>query len=149
MADPITRTYDSKLIAMSFVTHVGAAIISGSGLPDGDFLAITAPESFSGEDGADGTHDRVNLNNNTLDIAITVKKTSTSNTLLSQIHRLDKLLNTGKGTLNIADGNGHMFVYSGQAYITKYADVTLGKGVAAVTWNYKVPNAAYNVGGNL
>lgn len=147
--DPVVRTYDSKAIAMSFNTPIQDVIISGTGLPDGDFLAITAPESFAGEDGADGTHDRVNLNNNTLTVEITLKKSSVTNTLLSAIHQTDKLTNLGKGALNIVDTNGTMFLKSDQAYITKYADVTLGKGIAAVTWTFMAPNAKYNVGNNL
>ncbi len=147
MADPVVRTYDSKGIAMSFNTPVGNVIFTG--LPDGDFLSITAPEGFAGEDGADGTHDRVNLNNNTLDIEITLKKTSPVNFALSAIHLADKQFNTGKGSLNIVDTQGTMFAKSPQAYITKYADVTLGKGVPAVTWTFKAPNALYNVGNNL
>jgi hypothetical protein len=147
--DPIVRTYDSKAIAMSFTTPIQNVIISGSGLPDGDFLAITAPDSFEGEDGADGTHDRVNLNNNTLDIEISVKKTSFVNDLLSAIHAADKATNQGKGTLNIVDTNGTMKVSSFQAYITKYADQTLGKGIPVTTWSFKAPNAVYHLGQNL
>lgn len=147
--DPVVRTYDSKAIAMSFNNPVQDVIISGTGLPDGDFLSITTPDSFVGEDGADGTHDRANLNNNTLTVEITLKKSSLTNTLLSTVHQADKLTNLGKGALNIVDTNGTMFLISSQAYITKFAEVTLGKGISAVTWTFMAPNAKYNVGNNL
>lgn len=148
MADPITRTYDSKGITMSFSTPVLNSILSGRGLPDGDFLAITCPDSFEGVDGADGGHDRVNLNNNTLTVEITLKKTSPVNDELTAIHIADKASNTGKGALNIVDINGTMFLKSFQAYITKFAEVTLGKGIAGVTWTFMAPLAQYNPGSN-
>ena len=149
MADPIVRTYDSKAISMSFTTPAGVAIMSGSGLPDGDFLAISCPDTFEGIDGADGGHDRVNMNNNTLDLEIILKKTNPVNDILTTIHETDKVLNTGKGALNIVDTAGTMFCKSQQAYITKRPDVSLGKSMPTVTWSFKVPNALYNPGSNL
>lgn len=149
MADPVVRTYDSKSIAMSFITPVAPALISGAGLPDGDFLSITCPDSFEGVDGADGGHDRINLNNNTIDIEITLKKTSSINDILSLIHETDRQFNNGKGALNIVDTNGTMFLNSAFAYITKRPDLSLGKAMGTITWTFKAPNANYNPGQNL
>lgn len=148
MADPVVRTYDSKSISMSFSTSIQDVIMSGRGLPDGDFLAITFPDTFEGIDGADGGHDRVNMNNNTADVVITLKKTSPANEELSTIHETDKTSNTGVGSLNIVDLNGTMYLKSQQAYITKRTDVTFGKGIPAVAWNFKAPLAVWNTGYN-
>lgn len=147
--DPVVRTYDSKKIAMSFTAPAGSAIISSRGLPDGDFLAITAPDTFEGVDGADGGHDRVNMNNGTYDVEITLKKTSPVNDELAAIFEADKLNNTGKGVLNIVDGNGTMYLKSQQAYIVKNTDLTLGKSMSTTTWVFKAPMALFNPGYNL
>jgi hypothetical protein len=149
MGDPVVRTYDSKAISMSFYTPAGNVIVSGSGLPDGDFLSITCPDSFEGNDGADGGHDRTNMNNNTIDVEITLKKTSLANETLSTIHETDRLLSTGKGVFNIVDLNGTMYCKSQQAYITKRPDLSMGKSMPTITWTFKFPNAQYNPGYNL
>ena len=78
-----------------------------------------------------------------------MKKTSPVNSELSAIHELDRLLNTGKGALNIVDTNGTMYLKSGNAYITKRAEVTLGKGMSTVSWTFKAPNCKWNTGHNL
>jgi len=149
MPDAVVRTYDSKAISISFVTPAGSAIISGAGLPDGDFLAISCPDTFEGVDGADGGHDRVNMNNNTIDVEVTLKKTAPVNDLLYAIHEADKISNTGKGAFNAVDNNGTMFCKSQSAYITKRPDVTLGKSMPTVTWSFKLPLAQYSPGYNL
>ena len=146
--DPVVRTYDSKLISMSFTTPAGQAIMSGAGLPDGDFLSITAPEVFEGSDGADGGHDRSNMNVGSYPVEITLKKTSPANDFLMAVHEADKLSNTGKGALNIVDLGGTMYLKAGQAYIIKPPDMSLGKGMPTVTWSFMAPNAKYNPGYN-
>jgi hypothetical protein len=144
MNDGVVRTYDAKMLVITF-----AGIIV-TNFQAGDFVTISGlSENFEATTGADGSEDRNNKNITGADVVITVSQTSPTNDLFSAKHLQDKLNNTGKGPLLIKDLNGTSILESGQAYIKGYADSNFGNSVGTRAWNFRAPNCKINIGSNL
>jgi len=141
--DPKLRTYDPKLVALSFK----GAIVTG--YTDGDFIAVTNDDGFESRTGADGSEDRVNKNITGVNVDVTLMGSSITNDVFNVFYEIDKATNLGYGAFSIKDLNGTMLLTSGEAYITKKADKSLGNGVGSVTWTFRCPQAIYNPGSNL
>ena len=141
--DPTVRTYDPKLV---IVTFMGLVI---TGYAEGTFLnAKPSGPAFGHKKGADGSIDRVNKNNLDLEIELTLKQTAPSNGDLSVIHQADKLLNTGKGPFKIKDLNGTTLVFAPEAWIEQAPDAAFGDDLTPRTWKFHTGPAEAFIGGN-
>lgn len=144
----IVGNYDAKFITITYTTIATGAIIM-SNFTDGDYFAITSEDGFEFRVGADGSEDRINKNITGVSVDLTLMKTSLTNTLLSAAFTVDALTNLGKGSFMMKDLLGVDFINSGQAYITKRADFSLGNSPGSITWNFRLPQAIVIIGGSL
>jgi hypothetical protein len=142
--DLIVRTYDPKLVTISF----GANILN-SGIADGTFISITSDDGFEVARGSDGSVDRTNKNADNVRIEVTLKQTSPVNTALSIIHETDKRLNTGVFPFLAKDVRGDTVVSAAQSWIVKRADSEYSNSMSTRTWTFDTGPAIYNMGGNI
>lgn len=144
MADPYVRTYDPKLVT---VTFMGLVL---SGFAEGTFItAKPAGPAFKRKRGGTGTVDRVNTNTFELDIELALKQTAEDNGDLSTIAAADALSNTGKGVFQIKDLGGTTLVYAPQAWISESATVDMGDDLTPRKWKFETGPASKFVGGNF
>jgi len=143
-ADPIVRTYDPKLIIMTF----GPVIFTG--YAEGTFVAITGNgDKFEKSRGADGTVDRINKNAFDYSVAVTVKQTSLTNDALSAILIADMVANAGKHPLLIKDLNGTELFSAAQAWIAKDPDDEYSDSLSSREWRFDTGIASKFTGGNI
>ena len=143
-ADVFTRTYDPKLIVVTF----GPVIFTGYN--EGTFLTITRNgDNFEKSKGADGTVDRVNKNSNDFSVAVTLKQTSLTNDLLSAILQADTVANTGKYPLTVKDLNGTTLFFAAQAWIAKDPDNEYSDELTGREWRFDTGIAIKFTGGNI
>lgn len=144
MIDPIVRTYDPKLIIVTF-----SGIIF-TGFSAGTFLTITQNgDDFTKEKGADGTVDRVNNNSNDYSIEVVLKQTSLTNDALSALQLIDKTTNAGKLPFLVKDLNGTTLFACAQSWIAKAPDPDYGDALASRTWRFETGIAEQFIGGNI
>lgn len=142
--DPVVRTYDPKLIVVTF----GGIIFTG--FMSGTFVTVTQNgEDFTKDKGADGTVDRVNNNADDYAVACTIKQTSLTNDALSLVRATDKLSNTGKLPFQIKDLNGTSLFFAAQAWIRKAPDPDYGDALTGREWGFDTGPAAQFIGGNI
>ena len=142
--DPIVRSYDPKLIIVTF----GPIIFSG--YAEGTFLTITrSGDVFEKSKGADGSIDRVNKNANDFSVACTIKQTSPVNDLLSAVLTGDILANTGKLPFTVKDLNGTTLFFAGQAWIGKDPDPEFSDALTGREWRIDTGIAELFQGGNI
>lgn len=143
-ADPNVRTYDPKLVIVTFGT-----IIAG-GYAEGTFITITQNgNSFEKTRGADGGVDRVNKNASDYSATLVLKRTSLTNDLFSAIAIADKAANAGKYPLTVKDLNGTSLFFAEQAWIAKEPDPEDGDTIANREWRFDTGIAAQFIGGNI
>lgn len=143
-ADLIVRTYDPKLIIVTFGT------VPIVGFASGTFLTITGNgDKFEKDRGADGTVDRINKNAYDYSVALTLKQTSLTNDALSAINIADMLSNAGKLPLTIKDLNGNELFFAAQAWIAKDPDDAYGDSLDTREWRIDTGIAAKFTGGNV
>lgn len=144
MPDPIVRTYDPKMIIVTF------GEVEVTGFAAGTFLNVERSNgpSFEKERGADGSVDRVNKNARDLTVTLTLKQTSVSNAALSAIHSSDQLLNTGIRPLLIKDLMGTTLVSAPQAWIENDANIELADTLSGREWTIATGQAEKITGGN-
>lgn len=143
-ADPIVRTYDPKLIIITF----GPVIVSG--YAEGTFLSIARNgDVFEKSKGADGSVDRINRNANDYSATLTLKQTSLTNDAFSLILKQDQLTNTGKYPLTVKDLNGTTLFFAPQAWIGKDPDPEYSDSLSAREWRLDTGNAQFTQGGNI
>lgn len=148
MLDPVVRTYDPKLIIVTF-TVPGLPVIF-TGFAAGTFLTVTQNgDDFEKERGADGTVDRINKNADDYSIDVVIKQTSLTNDTLSAIRTLDKVSNLGKGIFLIKDLNGTTLFSAPQTWIRKAPDPDHGDALASRTWGFDTGPASQFIGGNI
>ena len=142
--DPIVRTYDPKLIIVTFGSIIFTGFMSGT------FVTVSQNgEDFTKDKGSDGTIDRVNNNADDYGIAVTIKQTSLTNDALSVVRKLDKEFNTGKGPFQIKDLNGTSLFFAPQAWIRKAPDPDYGDSLTGREWGFDTGPAEQFIGGNL
>jgi hypothetical protein len=143
-ADPTVRTYDPKLIVVTF----GSVTITG--YADGTFLTIAGNgDAFSKVRGADGGVDRVNMNQADYAVTLTLKQTSITNDQLSALHSADKLGNAGKLPLVVKDLNGTTLFSAPQAWVAKEPDPEFSAELSNREWRIDTGIASLVVGGNV
>ena len=144
MIDPVVRTYDPKLVIVTF----GAIPITG--FAEGTFVSIAGNgDRFEKSKGADGTVDRVNKNANDYAVTITIKQTSLTNDLLSAVLNADLLSNTGKFPLTIKDLNGTALFFAPQAWIAKDPDDEYSDTLSSREWRIDTGPGTKFTGGNI
>ncbi len=144
MPDPIVRTYDPKLIIITF------GVIPVTGYAEGTFVNIAgAGDAFEKTRGADGGVDRVNKNQADYRVTITLKQTSITNDLLSAAFNADRLTNVGKKALLIKDLNGTTLFSAAQAWIAKDPDDEFSDTMSNREWMIDTGIAAKLTGGNI
>lgn len=144
MVDPIVRTYDPKLIVVTFGTIIFTGFASGT------FLTITGNgDKFEKDRGADGTVDRINKNASDYSVAVTLKQTSLTNDALSTLMNTDILTNAGKLPMTVKDLNGTELFFAAQAWIAKDPDDAYGDALDSREWRIDTGIAAKFTGGNI
>ena len=142
--DPVVRTYDPKLVIVTF----GAIPIFG--FMSGTFISITrSGDVFEKDKGADGTIDRVNKNANDFRIALTIKQTSLTNDALSVVLLADQTSNTGKYPFTIKDLNGTALFFAPQSWIAKDPDDEYSDSLVGREWLFDTGVAEKFTGGNI
>ena len=142
--DPTVRTYDPKLVVVTF----GAIAITG--FAEGTFITIAGNgDKFEKSKGADGTVDRVNKNATDYAVTITIKQTSLTNDALSAALNADLTANTGKAPLTIKDLNGTTLFFAAQAWIAKDPDDEYSDSLSNREWRIDTGPATKFTGGNI
>lgn len=143
MPNPHVKTYDPKLVV---VTFMGMVI---TGFAEGSFITAkpTGP-AFKRKRGGAGDVDRVNTNTFELDIELALKQTADSNGDLSTIGIADQVANAGKGEFQIKDLGGSTLVYAPEAWIAESAAVELGDDLTPRKWKFETGPADKFVGAN-
>lgn len=139
------KTYDASKVIITF------NFVPLSGYADGEFLSITSSSpTFTKEVGADGKVSRSKSNDNTSEVAVTLKQSSQSNDYLSLMHQADKKSNLGKGPLSVTDLSGTTLCFWPEAWIKQTPDQGFSKENGDRVWTFDTGNiGAENVGGNL
>jgi hypothetical protein len=143
--DLTVRTYDPKqvYVAVNGIPMVGYA--------EDTFVTITAPEDFwEKRRGADGTIDRVAKNVYDVEVALTLKHTSLSNSILAELHGIDQRFGTGKFLLLIENiYQGIPILFAETAWIRKYPDAEFGNTSSDREWMIDTGIAEYTPGGSI
>ncbi len=139
------KTYDPKGV---IVTFNGVPIV---GYADGTFISISpSGDRFTKMVGADGEVARSKSNDYTSEVTITLLQTSISNDFLNSQMQLDKLANSGKGTLQIKDMLGTSLHFWKDAWIKAPPDAEFSKEVSDRAWVFDTGQADIETfGGNL
>lgn len=143
--DNTVRTYDPKEVVFIFGTVIA------TGYMEGEVITIErSGDAFTTVKGADGGVDRVNNNNNTFNVELTLKQTSPTNDAFSTLLTADILGNEGVLPLIIKDaGPGGTTLFTApQAWIQNSPDVTYGDAMGGRTWSFSTGNSAMFVGSN-
>lgn len=144
MLDPIVRTYDPKLIVVSF------GPIPFSGFHEGTFLSLErSGDIFEKSKGADGGVDRINKNSYDFRITVTLKQTSITNDALSGVMTADMLSNAGKFFFRIQDLNGTSLFFAPQAWIALSPNSEFSDSLSGREWVFDTGPAEYFIGGNI
>jgi hypothetical protein len=124
------KTYDPKRVLVNFI---GQPI---SGFSDGTFINIAnrGGDAWTPYVGADGEVSRAANLDTTRRITITLSQTSLSNTYLSQVFALDRILRTGLGPLKITDANGGAEIFAAQAWIAVPPPMDFAKTISPRVW---------------
>ena len=98
--------------------------------------------------GADGDGTRVQSNDNSATIKISLAQSSDSNDKLSAIALADRTNGGGIVTVMVKDISGRSLFVAAQAYIEKLPDSSFGKKVNSREWTFVTDNLIATVGGN-
>lgn len=144
MLDPIVRTYDPKLIVVTF----GAIIMTG--FAEGSFVKVVrSGDLFEKSKGADGSIDRINKNSFDFRVTVTLKQTSLSNDLLSAMMLSDLLSNLGVLPFTVKDLKGSTLFFAPQAWIAKDPEDEYGDTLMSRVWEFDTGIAEKFTGGVL
>jgi hypothetical protein len=143
--DLVVRTYDPKQI------YVAINGIPMTGYADGTFINITSPEDFwEKKRGADGTIDRTAKNIFDVEITLTLKGTSISNNVLSELHGLDQTFGTGKFNILVENTyQGIPILFAESAWVRKYPDTEFSDTSTNKEWMIDTGIAQYTPGGAI
>lgn len=138
-------TYDPKKIIVTFGTH------TVQGYADGDFLDISPTQERNTRNvGADGNVSRTMKNDNTDIVTITIKQTSKTNDVFSQIAYEDRVLGTGVKPLTITDVGGTSLAVYPEAWIASEPPMTAGNEEGDRAWVLHTGQpSAKVIGGNF
>lgn len=92
---------------------------------------------FKTVQGIRGTAARVRDKRTQVTLQVSILQTSMSNTVLSEIHRLDCAYGTGRIELTLQDLSGETLLYSDAAYVDGYPDFEFSSEAGSRTWIIK------------
>lgn len=122
-------TYDPKQVKVFF----GSLILHG--FMDGTMIQVAQDEdTYMKHTGADGEVCRIRNRNEGGKITITLQQSSPSNDDLSALHALDKLSGFAQAPVMVKDLRGTLLVSASEAWLTRFADVSLGKEIEGREW---------------
>ena len=127
----MTKTYDAHLVTMSFGSHIV------TGFADDSFITIEANgDGITKQTGCDGEVARSSPTDRSHKVKCVLLQTSNSNSVFQTAYKRD--LETGKGLapLLIKDLKGGLLFSSEDAWITKPATRTRGKGTNNNEWEF-------------
>lgn len=137
------RTYDPKQV----IVTIGGIPLSG--YSEGTFLEIARNEpTWNTVVGADGLVTRGKTNNFSGTLTLTLKQSSPSNDVLSGFLALDEASNSGVFPVLVKDLSGDSIYFSGQCWVTQYANSTFGKDITDRQWTLTLSEADIFVGSN-
>ena len=122
-------TYDPSKVELRIATYKlpGCSSISAS----------FDVKPFKTVQGIRGTAARVRDKRKQVNIQVTVLQTSMTNSVLSEIHRLDCAHGTGRMEITLQDLSGETLLYSDTAYIEGYPDFEFTSEAGTRTWVIK------------
>jgi hypothetical protein len=138
----MAKTYNPKNHA---VTVMGYPM---SGFGDTFISVAYNADAFTTVIGADGEVSRVQSSDMSGEITLTLKQTSASNDVLSDLAIADRLLGLTTGPVFIKDIGGTTVVMASEAWIKKMPDLELGKDGSEREWVLSCGNIQMFVGGN-
>lgn len=127
----MTKTYDARLVTMSFGSHIV------TGFADDSFITIEANgDGITKQTGCDGEVARSIPTDRSHKVKCVLLQTSDSNSVFQDAY--DRDLETGEGMapLLIKDLKGGLLFSSEDAWITKPATRTRGKGTNNNEWEF-------------
>lgn len=137
------QTFDFRKVAVSFNGQLITGYMDGTPIS-----AARDADAFNRHTGADGETSRAANADKGGTVTLTLKQTSAGNDLLSRQHALDELTNGGTGVLNITDGSGRTVLNCAEAWVKKYAEVTMGQEIQGREWVIDCGKLELNVAGN-
>lgn len=138
-----TKTINTKQLDMSW----GPIDFAGFG---DNIVTITYPDdAWEVVRGSDGTITRTNKCIGDVEITVTLKQSSDTNTKLSALHMADKITGLGILPFSLRDRSGSTTVFDAGTFIKKCADVAFGNSAKDSVWTFHTSGEAIVViGGN-
>lgn len=137
------KTYNSKKVQVSFLNQ------PITGFADGEFISAEMnSDQVTLVVGADGEGARAMSADGSGIVKLTLLQTSLGNDILTAALNKDRLTNLNVGPLLIKDVSGRTFVMGAEAWVKKFANVTLDKEVKAREWTLECADLQINVAGN-
>lgn len=145
--DKTVRTYDASQVKIV----VGAFTLNG--YADGTFVTIKRNgDAFDDKTGADGTVDRINKNNYSFEVEVSIKRTSPWNSKLSELLAADQAGNVGIVQIAITDLSGQAqapsVFFAPQAWIKKDPDTEYADSLGNYKWTFRTGAGANFIAGN-
>ena len=141
--DATVRTFDPKEVIFVF----GAMTLTA--FADGTFIVIKrSGDAFGKKKGADGTVNRINLNNNDFEIEFSTQQTNPQNALLSAQLAIDQATNEGVVNATITDLSGNSLFESPQTWIRVDPQQEYADSLGNRKWIMDTGAAAQLIGGN-
>jgi hypothetical protein len=127
---------------------IGDIIVTG--YADGTFVTVSQDETrFVKSTGADGEVSRTKTNNRSATVTLTLKQTSSTNDLLSELARLDDESNAGVRAFTLKEsGSGGTIIFAQTAWIENLPDIVYSKDEENREWTIALADASTFVGGN-
>jgi hypothetical protein len=126
-----------------------AGVLPVEGYLDGTFIRIDKVKApFQSITTPDGTTARLQNEDKTYTVSITLHNGSSSNDVLTKLWQLDEITGRGKFPLLIRDGSGSDLFFSTTTWIEQPPSIVKSNGVDGRTWVLKSSYAIINIGGN-
>lgn len=126
-----------------------AGVLPVEGFVDGTFINIEKNKvPFQSITTPDGTTARLQNEDQTYSVRITIHNGSSSNDVLTKLWQLDEITGRGKFPLLIKDGSGTDLFFSTTTWIEQPPSIVKSNSVDARTWVLKSAYAIVNIGGN-
>lgn len=137
------KTYDFKTHAVDF----GGILFTG--FAEEGITITQSEDSFTETEGADGTIERVNKSSNVNEITLNLLRTNVLNAYLTTLHELDRKTNLGVKSFTLKDLSGTTHFFAKNSWITKPADMEIGRDTGTVSWTLKSGKRSGGVGGKI
>lgn len=137
------KTYAADEVTVLIGVHIA------SGFADGTFVQIEeTSDGVTSVAGADGEVARSMGTDPRKKLTITLLQTSDTNDVLSALYNTDKIRKNGTFPVTVKDLRGRTMFAASTAWITKSANVSLGKEVESREWTLETSGGTFVVGGN-